>query len=144
VSAPPVAVAPRAERWLKTILGSDPTITAIVGGRIFEGALPQAQSFPAILFQMVSGGSPLLGNGAEIIWARPVYRVVAATKGNSVAAIVTLADRIFAVLHGARGGVAGAAVDACTYIEEFRDVPIDNNERYQRAGGLFEIKLRAV
>lgn len=135
----------RAETWLYTQLSSDPTISGIVGTRIFADVAPQeVTDYPMIVLKYLSAQPDLYGNGPTVIWSRMTYIVVGLTEGRSAKALQTLADRIGTVLHTGRGGVTGAEVDYCVRRRPFRLTTVENNRTFQQLGYEFEIAVRAL
>lgn len=134
----------RAERWIYTTLSGDPTLVSLIGGaRIYANVAPQGIAYPFVVYQMMSPGTALYGNGPNIIWQRMVYLVKAVTKGTSASSLQTIVDRINDLLHAERGAVSDAQIDYSIKLRPFVLPTLEGNVQYQQLGSEFEIAVRA-
>jgi hypothetical protein len=134
----------RAERWIRTILLSDPTIAGIVGARVYAEVAPSGATEPFVVMQFLGSPDAIYGNDNTIIWQKLAYIVKAITKGNSSSSLQTLVDRINTVLHAQRGGTADAAIDYCIRRKPFKMVDPQGHDLYQHLGSEFELAVRAA
>ena len=81
------------------ILASAP-VTALVGTRVYPMMLPQAPTFPAIVYQRISTVPDMLVEGPGFAPIRIQLSMWATTFGGAR----TLADAVVTALHGYHGG----------------------------------------
>lgn len=136
---------PRVNRWLKTILSADATLSSAVGGRFFEGHVPEGQSFPACVFTILATQDLYVAGRQERLWASVTALVKVVAETNTDATLQGAADRIDAVLHDASGGVSDCEIVECVRRSGFRmkDTTVANKV-YLHLGGQYEIKIRYV
>jgi len=135
----------RIEQWIRTVLVSDPTLNSMVNGRVYAALAPASvDSYPMIVFSLLAPGDVLLGGGGVTIWNKPVYLIKAITKGDRVLPLQSVVDRMHAVLHAARGGVTGVAIDKCIRLRSFRMTTREAGNTYHHLGGEYEIAARSV
>jgi len=133
----------RAERWITQVLTSDPTLTGLIAGRVYQGPGPVNAVYPFVSMQMLAAPDAIMGNGPIVVWQTLVYLVKVVTKGGSATSIQTIADRVATLLHAQRGGTADAAIDYCIRRRPFRMETIEGNERFQHLGVEVELAVRA-
>lgn len=133
--------APRMNRWLKTVLADDATLSSAVGGRFYEGHVPEGKALPACVFSLTFDDD-VMGNGPARVWAkaRALVKIVAET--NSDSTIQTAVDRIDATLNATAGGVSDVAVDYCIRRRPFRMKEIDGNRVFLHLGGEYDLAVR--
>jgi hypothetical protein len=134
---------PRMHRWLKTILSADATLSSAVGGRFYQGHVPQGQALPACVFSVLAFPDDLRPAGSDRLWAKATVLVKIVGETNSDATLQTAADRVDAVLHAARGGTSDVAIDYCIRKRPFylKDTSVANKV-YTHLGGEYEIAAR--
>lgn len=137
----------RVFQWLRTILRSDATLNAAVGGRIYEGHVPSRKALPAVVFSIDSWGEDLRPAGPDRLWSKPRVLVKAIGETNSATALQTIADRIDAVLDEARGGTADCTVDYCIrnrpfYMKETEEEAGVPDKVWVHLGGLYDLAIR--
>ena len=140
-----IAPETRAERWIWLQLTSDPTISGIVGTRVYANVAPKSvTTYPLIVFQPLGSGNDLFGNEATVIWSRLVYLVKAIGTGSSATALQTLVDRMHTVLHAQREATADARIDYCIRRRPFRMATQEGDAQYQHLGGEYELAVAAA
>ena len=135
---------PRVHKWLYTVLSADGTLNSAVGGRIFEGHVPQGKSFPAVVYSLVPAADDLSSqSGQNRVWAKFSVTVKAVDETNSTLSLQSIADRFEAILEAARGGTTGLYVD---YVKRKRPFHMKDtsvaNKTYTHLGGIFELACR--
>lgn len=133
---------PRINKWLRTVLAADSTLSTAVGGRFFEGHVPEGKSLPACVFSFTPDDDHRL-TGPDRLWARGRALVKIVGETNSDGTLQTAADRIDAVLHAARGGTSDVAIDYCVRRRPFRmkDTSVANKV-YLHLGGEYDLAAR--
>lgn len=104
----------RIDKWLRTLLTGDATLTGLVADRVFSEVAPEGTATPFIVFQAQSDSVDALGVGQARIMSASVYMVKAVTSGSSYAPLIPIADRIDELLHRASGSADGASILAST------------------------------
>lgn len=135
---------PRVHQWLRTVLAADATLNAAVGGRIYEGHVPQGESFPAVVFSLASAGDDRFSqSGPFRVWSKHLVTVKVINLTNSTLSLQSIADRFEAVLESAIGGVTGLHIDYCKRKRAFhmKDTSVANKV-YTHLGGVFELACR--
>lgn len=88
----------RIEQWIYQTLAADPTITGVVGNRIYAEIAPQGATFPLVLFAHIGNVDVVRAmNNGRMAKSIVLVRVVGtgtSTQGN----LKTVADRFDAVL----------------------------------------------
>lgn len=100
-----------ADKWLKTKLSGDATITGVVSTRIYEEQAPQTATYPLITIQQYAASEPLTNVGADAVMDAELWQVMIVTDKPSYSTLETVADRIRAVLHKS----TGTGVLACEF-----------------------------
>lgn len=131
------------DRWLNTVLAADAALAAVVGTRIYADQAPDSAPLPVVIYQ-VQSSRDLMALGAHRVWANTLYvvRGIAQTiayGGN----LITIADRIDAVLHAASGSTVEGEVYECVREGEFRMTETANGVQYRHLGGLYRILAKA-
>jgi hypothetical protein len=134
---------PLVDAWLYATLTGDATLTALVAGRVHRLRLPQDGAYPAVVFAH-QGGSALLAGGGVRVWSDLVYLVKAVGQGGGAAGLKAAADRIDALLHAARGSVAGGVIVACVLEAEVAYDEDRNGIVYQHLGAQYRIYAQAA
>jgi hypothetical protein len=135
---------PRVHKWLYTVMAADGTLNTAVGGRIFEGHVPQGESFPAVVYSLATAGDDLFSrSGPFRVWAKFNVTVKVVNETNSTLSLQSIADRFEAILESATGGVTGLYIDYCKRKRPFhmKDTSVANKV-YTHLGGVFELACR--
>jgi len=135
---------PRVHKWLYTVLSADGTLNTAVGGRIFEGHVPQGESLPAVVFSLAMASDDQFSQSGQFrTWAKFNVTVKVIDETKSTLSLQTIADRFEAVLESARGGVTGLYIDYCKRKRPFhmKDTSVANKV-YIHLGGVFELACR--
>jgi hypothetical protein len=83
----------RVEQWMYSVLSGDPTISGIVGTRIYADEAPQEAAFPLVIFAHI-GNIDILRGGAGSHVSKVIYLVRAVDKSSSIQGnLKTVADR---------------------------------------------------
>ena len=75
------------------LLKLEPTVTALVAGRIFSGVLPQTVTFPAIAYRPFGGRKVVRTLSGGIALVEEAYHVFSADKGLGHFGVATELDR---------------------------------------------------
>lgn len=101
---------PNAEKFLKTTLGANAGVIALVGNRIYSRKSPEKPIspntvvYPCVVFAQNSGmGSTSFGNDDNRTLEVPIYIVKAITKGDDLTVAHKIANAIHETLRTARG-----------------------------------------
>jgi hypothetical protein len=83
----------RVEQWIYQTLSADPTITGVVGSRIYADVAPQGATFPLVLFAHI-GNVDVVRAWNNGRMAKNIFLVRVVGTGNSVTgSLKTVADR---------------------------------------------------
>jgi hypothetical protein len=114
-----------AEAALYALLtGGSPSISAMVGTRVWPDVLPQAPLLPAIRYQRIStprGQYRTLDGKAE--YASPRFQIDIYATSRSQA--LTIADAVYRLLEGYTGISSGLRIDAISTEDEAGDLDPD-------------------
>lgn len=138
---------PRMHRWLRTVLAADATLNTAVGGRFYQGHVPQDKSIAKgdqyCVYSVLAFPDDLNPAGADRLWAKAIVLVKIVAETNSDTVLQTAADRADAVLHSARGGTSDVAIDYCIRKRPFylKDTSVANKV-YTHLGGEYEVAAR--
>lgn len=132
----------RAQVWLTETL-STPEISGVK--HVSEHPLPQglADPYPSITFALMSPDD-LVVLGEDRVWSNLVYLVTAVAKGESVAAIESIADEVDRRLHKVSGEVDGAYITSSVRVSPFSDSQVRDGVSYRRLGGMYELLVQAA
>lgn len=137
-----IAPETRAERWLFLQLTSDPTLTGLVGSRVYANVAPKSvTNYPLVTFTLLAPAGEIYGNEATIIWSKLLYLVKAIGEGSSVTALQTVVDRIHTLLHAQHGATSDARIDYCVRRRPFRMATTEGDKQYQHLGGEYELAV---
>jgi hypothetical protein len=124
------------ERWLYTTLADD---TTFAGTGIYSTVAPPTATYPLIVFAAL-GTDDVLGAGAERIFVRGEWKVVAVGRTNSYQSLVSLANRIDTLLHRATFSSSSGNVYACVRIAPFSLTEQgEQGVTYRQLGGIYRI-----
>lgn len=130
-----------ADQWLYSKLTTDATLASLLSGRVYSYMAPLGAAFPVIIYAY-QGGTDVSEVGGYRIFNSGLYQVKAVGKGESMAALAAIANRLDAVLHRASGTATGGAILACV-----RERPVSYSEyttgmRYNHLGGIYRILVQ--
>lgn len=132
-----------ADRFLYQTLAADPTLSALIGTRIYAGLAPQGATFPYLVFSHQGGLDRLTTGGQSRVFTRPVYTVKVVSQKTSYAEADTIASQVDAVLLAGSGPVV---VDGVTYqvmschrTEPFRYLEPAAGSQYRHVGGYYTL-----
>lgn len=147
---------PFVEKWLYgKFFGSAPLRATLVGERIFRSRIiPQDDAsilLPCLKFFKVASDDSGTINATRI-WNTLVYQVEVCDRGDSNQHMIEAAVLVDRLLHRqgqAIGdivtiGAFSCEIHSCRRRDTISRDPIDNNERFQFLGGVYEIKASAV
>jgi hypothetical protein len=126
--------------WLNTALSGDASLAAVVGTRIYSDLAPDGAALPMVVYQM-QAANDLMTNGAARVWANTLFLVRGVAQRVSYDGdLITMANRIDAVLHGASGSNAEGNVWECVRERPFRLTEVGaDGKQYRHLGGLYRI-----
>lgn len=104
-----------ADKWLKSVLTGDATLTGILAGRVYSEAAPQGTAYPLATISMIGTSQVSATAQVDRIMDEEDWQVTLATDGQYLS-LETAADRIRALLHKA----TGTGVLACEYMGSAR------------------------
>jgi hypothetical protein len=137
--------------FLTQRLKNDPTLDALVHGRIYDSDLPQADSeaeraalYNCVMFNADSFGRAVLGNGDTIVWTPGDFRVFGIAQGRSFLPLVPISARLFQLLHGFFGPVPGGGyINSCTFLRSVKEAPPgEGGLTFRHLGILVRIRAR--
>jgi len=103
-----------ADAWLYAMLHGDATLSGLVNGRIYEGALPEGVDTPYVSYFWQASQDDQKAYGSEVAVLQYVVQAVdQVEQGGSYAAIRAALARVHVLLQDANGTAAGGTVDAC-------------------------------
>lgn len=131
------------ESWLYARLSGDATLTALVGGRIYDSLAGRSTAYPLVTFQF-QGGRDVLGVSAQMLMGQEVYQVAATGRATTYTALKPIARRIHDLLHGRRGRTADGLIYACVREQPLKLVYVEDGIQYCRLGGLYRLYPAAL
>lgn len=138
-----------AQEWVLDRLESDPTLVALVTG-IYPGSIPRGANPPAVVQWIRNPNSDVVGAGPFRILSRfeiVVEGVVAGVNGGDLEALVQIAQRIDARLHGVTAGSTSALLIHSSMRSEPWQPPedtADDGTKTNRLGGIYELQVQAI
>lgn len=117
-----------------------PAISGVSG--VHEITAPQGSTDKTskwIEFESMAPGEDVAEVGAQRIWTDFVFRIVAASRSESVASLEAIADEIYSRLHRSSGSVTGGEVISCVRTEEIVIPDIAQGVEYRELGGFFAL-----
>lgn len=130
------------DEWLYRTLTADPTLTGIVGTRVYNEQAPPSSTFPLVVFQM-QAATDVRGNGQTRIMVTSLYVVRGIVQDASYNdTSKTMAERIDALLQASAGGTVdnGRAVVFTSHREQnFRLSEVESGKSYRHLGGIYRI-----
>lgn len=131
----------RVDQWLHDTLTTDPTLTALVAGRVYADLAPLTARWPAVIFNEQAPVDSL-GVGGERILTSGLWQVKAITDEPSWQGLGRqAADRVDDLLHGASGTAGGVAVGTCHREQTVRFVEVVEGKQFRHLGGLYRINV---
>jgi len=129
-----------AEEWLYATLTGDSALAAVVGGRVFSEQAPRGTPLPAVIFSFVVGND-VVTSSQDRIMVDALYTVRGTKQAASYDAdLVTIANRIDALLQRSDGGSGTGAVVFTSYREEpLKRIELDEGIEYRALGGTYRI-----
>lgn len=106
----------RVNQWMYSTLSTDPTITSVVGTRIYAEQAPQGVTFPLVLFAHIGNVDVAHAFGNQRL-AKVIYLVRAVAQGSSVNPIKSVADRFDPLLLVKNVVVDGVRI---AYVQHFQ------------------------
>lgn len=127
------------DAWLQATLAGDTGpggVAALVGGRIY-GAAPRGSAYPLVWHQCQSPPQDITEVGARLIAADGLWLVRVVGQVRDFGPLISVASRIYTLLHGQQVSVSGGRVLACTRERAFRLEEEVNGVSYRHLGHLF-------
>ncbi len=131
-----------AEQWLYETLSGDAQLAAAAVGGVWLDTAPSDTPYPYVTFQFIPGSQDLKTANAIRIWANTLWLVKATAKVGAHGALVTIANRIDAVLHLGTGTVGTGRVYWCERESPFSQPITENGVQYRQVGGLYRIRVQ--
>lgn len=128
----------RVDQWLYETLSGDPTLSALVGGRIYSYLAPPTAALPFVLFAHQAGRDVRIVGGRRVL-VDMVYQVKAVGSGGSFQPLKSIADRLDALLQGASGSVVDGVVYMCVREQPLAYVEVEKGVEYRHLGGFWRI-----
>jgi hypothetical protein len=126
------------ETWLHTILGNDATLAGLVGTQIYSYAAPKTASFPLVIYQF-QGGHDVRGVGPARIMTDGLYVVKAVDRDESFAGLKAIAERVDALLQGAKGETVDGSVLGCVREQPLALEEAIDGVKYRHLGGIYRV-----
>jgi hypothetical protein len=124
------------------------TTPAISGASgVHEITAPQGatdRSSKWIEYEAMSPGEDVAEVAEQRIWTEFAFRIVAASRTESVASLEAIADEIYARLHRSDGSVTGAYVVSCVRTEEIVIPDLAQGVEYRELGGFYNLIVQAA
>jgi uncharacterized protein DUF3168 len=136
-----------AEKWIFSTLSGNAAVTALVAQRVFAGMAPQTAARPFIVYVHNRGSYRATVGGQSRIFGRPVYAVKAVTEGGSFALADQIVDALDTALVGTSSTVAAGGITwqvSCVRIGDIRYVEVREGQRFNHAGGLYDLYIHRV
>lgn len=137
-----VSAPTEAARWIVATLGADPTLTTLVGGRVYRELAPDGAVDPFVVFKLNSARN-LRIVGPDRVWGDLRYLIHGTQAGSSQATLAPIYARVIQLLHAKRGATATATIDNCVHEADWQMTEIDtrSGQRYEHLGGFFQVKV---
>ncbi len=125
--------------WLYATFSGDPTLTAIVGNRITNGAALGALATPLLTWDMNSSRDITTAEGA-VLWNESLFEIKAVGHGGSFAVPTRVARRVQELIGMATNvKTAQGGVITCRRERVIRYPELDDNVQYRHVGGIYRI-----
>lgn len=143
------------ENWLYSTLSADATLIALLGSQpaaiggegIFSGAATQGAVFPVVIIRYISpiGGGDLYVNGANRVWSRARFEVMAADARSDYEGLGAIASRIDTLLS-IRSGVpiTGGLILQSIRESPYRRPSFVDGKNYREVGAMWDVIAQAV
>lgn len=127
-----------ADRWLKSVLGSDATLAALTP-KVYKLPAPQGAQLPYAAFNMLSAVD-LQAVGTARVWSDMLYVVRAIFETNTLGGNLELAaNRIDVLLQAASGSASSGVVWACVREQPFEMEENNAGQELRHLGGIYRI-----
>lgn len=132
-------------------LASDSTLSALVGGRIYDTDLPQADTeaeraalYPCVVFSLQAANPPLETIGNQIVWVPDDYQVMGLDQAKTFTTLVPIAARIRQLLRGFSGQLASDAgyINWCRFLRNIKASQQTSAGTFNRLGQLYRVAAR--
>lgn len=126
------------------ILQADPALAALVGGRIFEGQVPEADSpdrYPLVLVQVYTEPVHLLANGSHRVSSGATLSVRAVDASDYLDPLVPIAERIEELLDGSRSTTAFGRIVSCESTGETSLVEARAGQTWRYLGAYWRMRI---
>lgn len=123
---------------------ADGTLNSAVGGRFYLDVAPQPTAarpveYPLVIYRFLSSQDDVPGSDGARIFDLPLYLIEAVGETRSILSLQTIADRIDAVLHHARGGTADVRIHWCRRERPSMRTVVDNGVMRRALGGEYRV-----
>lgn len=132
-------------------LTGDSTLNALVGGRVYDTDLPQADTkaerdalYPCVVFNLQAANPPLETMGGPIVWVPDEYQVMGLDQAKSFTTLVPIAARIRQLVRGFSGQLADDAgyINWCKFLHNIKGSQEVGVGTFKRLGQLYRIAAR--
>lgn len=140
----------RASEWIYSKLVAASAVTAIVGSgsaaRIYADVAPPGASWPFVIFQHQGSVDVTGQNPGTRVLVSSLWTVKAVARGESYAALATLADALDAALQAASGTADDATIYSCVREQPLQFAELDESStpggQWRHLGAIWRILVQ--
>lgn len=140
----------RAAEWIYTRLAGTSAVTAIVGSgsaaRIYADVAPPGAAWPFVIFQHQGSVDVTGQNPGTRVLVSSLWTIKAVGRGESYAALATLADAIDTAMQGAAGTADDATIYSCVREQPIQFAELDDSttpgEQWRHLGALWRVLVQ--
>lgn len=131
------------ETFLYGLLHGDAQLLTAAPGDVHRDVAPEGETRIVVVFQY-QGGSDARAMGRPLarIWTEVVYLVKAIAREGQHQTLQAAADRIDAVLDGARGTAGTARIYSCVRDAPFSVPVTEKGITYRQVGGTYRLQVQ--
>ena len=139
-----------AERWLRTRLLSETSITDVFGDRVFSYPGPRYNedneriTYPILTYEFMYPQPDTVLVGSTRFWSTLRFKVIGTTRGNDAIDIGVGAQAIYTSLQGKYGYTDGAVISGCYEDRPYQDVELMSSTQYIHKGGEYVILINTI
>jgi len=137
------------DRWLYSVLSSDPTVQGYLGNpaRVFAEDAPAAADFPYVILKLQAAqqDSYAMGNIRVLSTADFIVEAVGMGQTPDFIALEPLVSQIDTLLHGQSGSNVSGIIAQCVRLRPWRYREIDDEGRhYAHLGGVYRLIIQGT
>lgn len=133
---------PAARKFLYALLTADPTISSLVGTRVYPERMPAGAAYPAIVYSLITA-TPVQWLGPRPVYTHLECAILATDEGESLSTVTPIANAVDQAMRGASGTNSAGEVFATRQSSEIHYVEDSGGVAYQRLGAQYRLEAQA-